>query len=642
MRNRSIKLSKKVAAIILTATMSLSLLAGCGTESNIKEASANTTVDNNKEQTNTSSGSGTVEKAETVYVTADANGNVESITVSDWLKNKENYTTVTDTTTLQNVVAIKGSDDYNQSGSDLEFTANGNDVYYRGDLPATTQLPVSVAITYTLDGKEISADELEGASGHLQMHVKYTNHSSYTATIDGKEKEIHVPFLATTMMLISSDAATNMEIENGKIVENGSKNVVIGYGFPGVNESFGLDDGGVFTDTVDFSADVTDFSPEMMMTFVTSEAFASSNLDEAVDVETVTESLQEVTDISIESLNDIHSIEDIESVVDKMKDSFKELGDGTEKLKDGANELRDGANDLDQGANDIKDGANELKKGAAELNSGLKEYNSKFKLLSDGIVSAKDGGATLASKMKEAASAGATLAAGAKQVSSGVDTLNTSLNGMYSLIEKTIAENEATMAKLKQALAATEPGSSAYMTYYEQLNQLGGANQALSTIKGQMDKAKLKENLAVLAAGAKQVSDGNATLSAGLSQLSAGTSDLLKGLKDLQSGSKQLSAGSAALAKGSVQLADGTVTLYDGTISLTDGTKKLADGAKELADGAKELYDGTSKLTDAFDGNLTPLVDTTKALKEAAQAYNTFTAIPSNTNGHVSFVIRTE
>ncbi len=604
MRNRSIKLSKKLAAVILCATMTCGLLAGCGTDTKTAKETTKTEATDKKENTteskNTGSGEGTVEKSETVYVNADANGNVEDITVSDWLKNKDNYATINDVTSLENVTAIKGTDEINQSGSDLKIAANGNDVYYRGTLPADTKLPVSVNIKYTLDGEEISKDQLEGASGHLGVHIEYVNDSTYNAKIDGKKKDIHVPFLATTMILLSSDKATNLEIENGKIVENGDNNAVIGYGFPGVNESFGLEDGGVFTDTVDFEADVTDYSPEMMMTFVTSEPFASSDLDDAVDLETVTDSLQEVADISINNVNDVHSVEDLQKVVDKVNDSFDDLNDGVKKLNDGSKDLKDGAKKLD---------------------SNYATFNSKVALLTDSMSSALDGGNKLQTNMKTASASSKTLAAGAKQVSTGVSTLSTSLTGMYSSIAKTISDNEQKMAQLKQVMAAATPGSEAYMNYYAQLNQLGGANAALNQIKAQMDQAKLADNLKALTAGAKQVSDGNAQLSNGLAKLYDGTTTLVGGLG-------QLSDGTKALANASGLIAKGTNDLYKGSVKLNDGTNELADG--------------TSKLGNAFNGNLNPLVDTAKALKDAAEDYTTFTSLADGSHGSVTFVIKTE
>lgn len=609
MRNNTVKMSKKVAAIILSATLGLSLLAGCGTTTS--SADKNTTKETTDETAteaitpaeNMKSGNGNATKSETVYVTADGNGNVSSITVSDWLKNTENYEKIDDTTNMKDIVVIKGSDDYSQNGEDLSFNSLGNDVYYRGEVSNKEDLPVSMEITYTLDGKTITPEQLDGATGHLETHVKYKNNSTYSATIDGKKKDIHVPFLATTMIMVDSSSVKNAEIDHGKIVENGDLDVIVGYGLPGLNESFGINDGGVFTDEITFSADVTNYSQDAMLTYVTCEPFAASDLDEAVDLDTVSSSLEKVTDINVKgvgNLNDIHDLDDLQDVLDEVKDAFHELNDGTSQLKDGSKELKDGAD---------------------QLNEGMTTFNSKMALFNDKLASAKDGGATLSKNMKTAATSSTQLASGASQVSAGLNQLSTALTGMYATISSTIQQNEAAMQKLQAGLKAAPAGSETYMTYFAQYNQLAGANAALKQIKASMDQANLAKSLQALNAGAKQVSDGSAALSAGLGKLSTGANTLSSGLVQLSSGSNQLFAASG---------------------QLHNGTGKLSDGAGKLFDGATKLYDGTSSLADGFSGNLTPLLDTAKALKDAAISYNTFTTLKEGTEGNVSFVIKTE
>ncbi|MBE5905840.1 MAG: hypothetical protein E7277_03470 [Lachnospiraceae bacterium] len=626
MRNRTIILSKKLATIILCASMVCTTFVGCGSKDDAAKENGKSTETVTESKENAFSddeettakvpaeGTGTATKAETVYVTADATGTVKDITVSDWLKNKDNYKTLTDATNLEDLEAIKGTEDLGQSGQNLSIDADGNDVYYRGKLPSNTTLPVSVKIKYTLDGKDISSDELEGASGHLGVHIKYINNSKVESKIDGKQKKINVPFLAATMLMIPSEKVNHAEVEHGKIIEQGNSNVLLGYGFPGINESFGLEDGGIFTDTVDFEADVENYSSDMMMTFVTCEPFASDDLEEAVDFETVSDSIKEAANIDIKSVNDIHSIEDVEKLVDKLNKGLSKLKKGTKQLNDGSKQLSDGAKKLQDGTKD--------------LNTNYATFNSKMAVLSDGMSTAYTGVKTLNTNMKTAATSSKKLAAGAKQVSDGVAKLSTSMTGMYTTIAKTIKDNETKMGQLKQALAASKAGSEAYMKYYAQLNQLGGANEALKSIKTQMDQAKLAENLTALATGAKQVSDGTTQLSSGLGKLYAGTQKVSTGLAKLNVGTTKLTAASKKINKG--------------TDKLYKGSKDLYTGSKKLHNGTNTLYQSTHKLSGGLSGNLSPLVDTTKALRNAAKGYTSFTALPEGGNGTVTFVIKTE
>lgn len=89
-------------------------------------------------------------------------------TVSDWLKNQGE------------------KDSYTQSNPDKDA-------------------PISLKVTYTLDGKEISPSDLNGQSGHVVIRYDYTNELYETREIAGKEKKIYVPFADMTGMILDND-----------------------------------------------------------------------------------------------------------------------------------------------------------------------------------------------------------------------------------------------------------------------------------------------------------------------------------------------------------------------------------------------------------------------------------------------------
>ncbi len=98
----------------------------------------------------------TPEKEQTVYVNADQNGNVEKVIVSNWLKNTDKESTLEDNSELNDITNVKGEESYTQrSNGKLVWAADGNDIYYQGE--TSKELPVSVKMTYFLDGREISA-----------------------------------------------------------------------------------------------------------------------------------------------------------------------------------------------------------------------------------------------------------------------------------------------------------------------------------------------------------------------------------------------------------------------------------------------------------------------------------------------------
>ena len=102
-------------------------------------------------------------KEETVYVIAGADGKQQSVIVSDWLKNPNKETSLQDVSDLTDIENVKGDETWTANGTSLTWDAQGNDIYYQGK--SETELPVTMNISYQLDGKDIAPAELAGKSG---------------------------------------------------------------------------------------------------------------------------------------------------------------------------------------------------------------------------------------------------------------------------------------------------------------------------------------------------------------------------------------------------------------------------------------------------------------------------------------------
>lgn len=133
-----------------------------------------------------------VDKEETVYVKAKADGSTDKVIVSDWLKNSGTDVVIQDASDLQNIKNVKGDETFKQNGSSLVWKANGNDIYYQGE--TDKPLPVEVKVTYFLDEKEISPDDLAGKSGKVRIHFSYINQA--------KDGEVYTPFTMVTGIIL--------------------------------------------------------------------------------------------------------------------------------------------------------------------------------------------------------------------------------------------------------------------------------------------------------------------------------------------------------------------------------------------------------------------------------------------------------
>ena len=99
--------------------------------------------------TDTKDSSNSVSKEETVYVNADATGNPEQITVSNWLKNAGLQGSVDDQSDLTNIKNVKGDETFTQDGENVTWQTDSSDIYYQGT--SNKELPVNMSIKYYLD-----------------------------------------------------------------------------------------------------------------------------------------------------------------------------------------------------------------------------------------------------------------------------------------------------------------------------------------------------------------------------------------------------------------------------------------------------------------------------------------------------------
>ena len=340
-----------------------------------------------------------IDKDETVYLISDASGNVNQTIVSDHLINRDKSDTLKDKSSLKDIENVKGDETFSQSGDDLTWQADGNDIYYQGT--STAQAPVSQKVTYYLDGKEISPEDLAGKSGKVTIHFDYTNNSTYTETVNGEEVTVCVPFAAITGMVLD-DSFSNVEVTNGKVQNTGKGNIVIGYALPGLKDSLDLNDDDLDEDvdipeSFEVTADVENFSLETAMTVV---ANAGSFL-------------------STDGSSDLSSVDDM---IDTLTDASEQLQDGSKQLSDGLDTLQSSLKEFSTGMNTLSGGIKSYTDGAKTLGNGINTLNEKLSALTEGRLTLTQGVNTLNSS--------------AATIRDGIGTLDSALNTQLTDAEK--------------------------------------------------------------------------------------------------------------------------------------------------------------------------------------------------------------
>ena len=591
------------------------------------------------------------DKDESVYLISDANGNVNKTIVVDHLKNKDKKDTLEDASNLSDIENVKGKEKFTQSGDKLTWQAGGKDIYYQGT--ATEEPPVTQKVTYYLDGKEISPEDLAGKSGKVKIRFDYTNTTSYTETVNGEKQTVSVPFAAITGLVLG-DGFENIEVTNGKAEVSNSSSVVLGYALPGLKDSLGIKDGDLDGDVnipeyMEMTADVENFSMPAAMTFVvnasdyvSTDGIDTSDLDDMINdlkdastqLQDGSKTLAEGTDTLADGLSTLQSklgtfasgvgalqsgLKTYTDGVSTLSGGLNTLGNSTGALVSGADKLNSGAGQLASGSATLKDGLKTYTDGASQLNTGLNQLNDNTGKLATGVTSLNDGAKTLsdginaANKGAAGVSAGAaqlktsidtaktgadSLAAGAKQVDEGVGQLTQSLSDMPETIKTNINKsleplNELNVGTLFKTLGYIDTdkitADNVSAAADAAVNNAGEIIDALTNMQNQNPSATYNQILVGLSQGKGAVSVYSA-----VNQSVTDSASTVQALKD---GSAKVSDGASSLDAGLGQLSDGASELSSGASDLAKGTTQLATGATELQTGTQSLADKLPKLT---------------------------------------------
>ena len=591
------------------------------------------------------------DKDESVYLISDANGNVNKTIVVDHLKNKAKKVTLEDASNLSDIENVKGKEKFTQSGDKLTWQAGGKDIYYQGT--ATEEPPVTQKVTYYLDGKEISPEDLAGKSGKVKIRFDYTNTTSYTETVNGEKQTVSVPFAAITGLVLG-DGFENIEVTNGKAEVSDSSSVVLGYALPGLKDSLGIKDGDLDGDVnipeyMEMTADVENFSMPAAMTFVvnasdyvSTDGIDTSDLDDMINdlkdastqLQDGSKTLAEGTDTLADGLSTLQSklgtfasgvgtlqsgLKTYTDGVSTLSGGLNTLGNSTGALVSGADKLNSGAGQLASGSATLKDGLKTYTDGASQLNTGLNQLNDNTGSLATGVTSLNDGAKTLsdginaANKGAAGVSAGAaqlktsidtaktgadSLAAGAKQVDEGVGQLTQSLSDMPETIKTNINKsleplNELNVGTLFKTLGYIDTdkitADNVSAAADAAVNNAGDIIDALTNMQNQNPSATYNQILVGLSQGKGAVSVYSA-----VNQSVTDSAYTVQALKD---GSAKVSDGASSLDAGLGRLSDGASELSSGASDLAKGTTQLATGATELQTGTQSLADKLPELT---------------------------------------------
>ena len=319
------------------------------------------------------------EKAETVYTVLNADGSVNNTIVSSWLHDDDGIIDVQEKLDIKDVENVKSDEEPKVDGDTYTWNSESHDIYYQGKTEKA--LPISVQIRYELDGKEMSSDQVQGKSGHLKMHIQFTNSISKIVNVHGKAVHVYPSYIGGGLLTLDTEHYANVKCENGKIVNDGTNEILAFATAPGLAETLqevGLqkvsDRFHIADDTI-IEADVTDFDLSSMMIGFTNEM----SLDQVMN------------DVSFGDLTS--GLSTLFSASDQLLEGSQALLDGTKELNEKAQPLLSAYPKIDQlteattllyeGSSQVENGLLAYTQGVSDLNAGNQKLYGIVKGSSD-------------------------------------------------------------------------------------------------------------------------------------------------------------------------------------------------------------------------------------------------------------------
>lgn len=570
-------------------------------------------------------------KEEVVYVMAGADGSVKNV----YAVNSFEGGKITDYGGYSSVKLLNIDGNITHSGDEVTFSSPENKkVYYQGTLKSN-DIPWNISIRYFLDGEELSAKDIAGKSGALEIRIDISENESCGG-------DFYKDYALQCSFTLNTENCSDIRAEGATVANVGKKKQITYTVLPGRGLSKSI------------FADVTDFE-----------------MDEG-------------------SINGIKMNLGIDIDDDNLREKLNDLIDGSEELDDGANELHDGTVDLNDGVSDLNDGIQKLRDGISEAQDGVSELTSRSPDLVDGSADVRKALGKIQSvlsdvsastdELEQLVSASSQIKAAIEQLCGGISSLKDNVNfDAYKSAMKTggldidvlKSGNEQAISQLTEQLTelkSTLAHIGNFPQYAEQAARLKAQIAQLETIVQLLtgNNALIEGSEVYLNEAANGISELDAGAAAlktkydefdnAINQMTAQLSGVTASLTELKNGINTLTEEYAKLDDGISEYTDGVKKLSDGLADLADGAKELADGGSDLAKGAKKLMDGaselkngtgelrceTDKIDSTFSADFDDLSDILDSLSGDDKTVTSFLSDKNTSVSSVQFVIKTD
>jgi X-X-X-Leu-X-X-Gly heptad repeat protein len=497
------------------------------------------------------------EKEEVVYGLLDGAGAPHSGYVVNRFE-VDGAGTLTDCGKYRSVANLSTTAGLTLSGGRITGAVEKGDFYYEGVLE-TVVLPWLIDISYTLDGRVLTPQELAGASGRLEVHIETRQNTEADASFFEN-------YLLQIQLTLDTERVTSIVAPDATLATAGKNKQLAFMVLPGKKGD------------LRFSAQVTDF--EMPGIQISALPFSM-----AFDIPDTAGMVEDMT---------------------KLSDAIGELNEGVGKLQDGVADMKGGATDLASGSAGINEGLSLLSGNSAQLTSASSQVDDALAQ----IAAQLEGGAIDPSQIEQ-------LVGGLRQLSAGLSSGDPSQPGLAEGLGQVQGGISTATAAMDAQIGALAPvGAEAIGGLYADSTFATLLPDSQSTIAslistntqelyvqgawyGPNGTDGVKAGLNAAAAGLDQSISGCQYMAGQLDTIATGLESGLSGIAGLQTLTaymKQLSSNYSTFDEGLATYAGGVDTLATNYRTFNSGLAQFAGGVGDLYGGISDLHDGTREL----------------------------------------------
>ncbi len=491
-------------------------------------------------------------KSEMIYGMLNANGSLRETYVVNRFT-ADSAGNVDDFGAYSQVANLSTTQELTSENGKVAFAIGSDPFFYQGVLNAA-QLPWNIDISYALNGRTVSPQELAGSTGALDITIKtnankQVNHVFYDS------------FMLQITFTLDGSLCSNVKAEGATLATSGKDITVAFTVLPGHDGSFKL------------SAQVKDFE-------MASAQIAALPYSSVVELPDTSEMESEIGELS--------------SAITQLSNGAGELANGVTQLSSGASQLADGTGEFGDALAMVASSSTQIVGASSQINSILSQI---AEALGQVDLSNIDDLVEYAPYLREAADLVESLKVVIQELDSDYMQTATILDNLAdiayanSLSDEEIASLREAVADNPEAAVALERLLNTYFALHSALEEYYASGGSPETIAAQIE---------VLCAEGGQIDQAVNALRSAADFLESGRIDQLKqltaGLSDLSSGYDQFHTGLVAYTQGVSMLSDNYNGLSSGAAQLADGTAQLSDGANQLSDGLSQLDKATSQL----------------------------------------------